>query len=690
MIKIRNQKSQIRNSSVIGNSSVMDFFEHQERARRKTTLLVVYFILAVVLIVAAIYAVFAGVFPPASPSDAAGSALTIAQTWWRADLLMWVAAITIGVIGLGTLYKIVALSQGGEAVARMLDARPVDPATTAPQERRLLNVVEEIALASGTPVPRVFVLDNETGVNAFAAGFSTQDAVIGVTFGCLTKLTRDELQGVIAHEFSHILNGDMRLNIRLMGLLNGILIIGIIGYWIFRVATGSGRTAGVGRKKDGSPIAFILVGLAVMAIGYIGVFFGKLIKSAVSRQREFLADAASVQFTRNPDGLAGALKKIGGFAAGSRIRSPNAEQASHLFFANGLGTSFLNLMATHPPLVERIRRIDPSFNGDFAAAHAAPAADADDAHAMASGFAPANAVRPATIPLQSRETLRSVGHPQAENLAYVATLLNALPEAVKTAVREPVGARALIYGLLLSAAEPIRNAQLQHLAMKAGADVTERTRALAPELAALPAAARLPLTDIALTALRGLPRAQVEKFQANLRALIEADASVSLFEYMLERMVVRRLAGQYDRTRRVVVRYYDLKPLLPEAATLLSTLAYYGQPEASQAAQAFQSGAMRFSRTATTPGVVEAVRENGKVAPLRLLPKELCGLAAVDKALTILNTASPAIKKTVLDACVACVAADGRTTATEAELLRAVADALDCPIPPFVPNAEEI
>ncbi|MCG2661722.1 MAG: M48 family metallopeptidase [Kiritimatiellae bacterium] len=656
----------------------MDFFEHQERARRKTTLLVAYFFLAVVLIIAAIYAVFAYVFLPAPPPDAAGSAVAIARNWWRADLLMWVATIIIGIISLGTFYKIIALSKGGEAVARMLGARPVPEATTDLQERRLLNVVEEIALASGTPVPRVFVLNNENSVNAFAAGFSTQDAIIGVTNGCLTQLTRDELQGVIAHEFSHILNGDMRLNLRLMGLLNGILIIGIIGFWIFRIAASTGRTASVGRKKGGSPIVFILVGLAVMAIGYIGVFFGKLIKSAVSRQREFLADAASVQFTRNPDGLAGALKKIGGFLAGSRIQNPNAEGASHLFFANGLGQSFLNLMATHPPLVERIRRIDPAFSGDFAAVNAASVAVTDDARATATGFAQASASRrdtaaeasrPSTIPLRSHETLRSVGHPQAENLAYITALLNALPETIKIAAREPVGARALVYGLLISTDEPIRNAQFQHLTLKAEADVAERTRALAPELASLPAAARMPLTDMALTALRALSRAQVETFQANLRALIEADASISLFEYMLERMVVRRLASQYGQPRRVVVQYYDLNPLLPAATTLLSTLAYYGQPEEDQAVRAFQSGAARMN------------------SPRRLLPRESCGLAAVDQALTILNTASPAIKKTILDACVACVAADGRTTVTEAELLRSVADALDCPIPPFVPDA---
>lgn len=648
----------------------MDFFEHQERARRKTALLVAYFLLAIVLIVAAIYVVLAYALLPVPPDHATNSALATARNWWRADLLMLVATITIGIISLGTLYKIIALAQGGEAVARMLGARPVPAATTDLHERRLLNVVEEIALASGTPVPRVFVLDNENGVNAFAAGFSTRDAVIGVTNGCLAQLSRDELQGVIAHEFSHILNGDMRLNLRLMGLLNGILVIGIIGYWIFRIATGSSRAASIGRKKGGSPIPFILVGLAVMAIGYIGVFFGKLIKSAVSRQREFLADAASVQFTRNPDGLAGALKKIGGFMAGSRIQSPNAEEASHLFFANGLGQSFFNLMATHPPLVERIRRIDPSFSGNFTAANGAPAEDTDDTRAGATGFVQASTSHPATMPMQPHKTLRSVGHPQAENLAYVTTLLNALPDTIKTAARDPVGARALVYGLLISADAPIRNNQFKHLTLKAEADVVERTRALAPGLATLPATARMPLTDMALTALRTLSRAQVETFLENLRALIAADASVSLFEYMLERMVVRRLASQSGRLRRVVVQYYDLNPLLPAATTLLSTLAYYGQPEENQATLAFQSGMARLNTSR------------------RLLQRESCGLAAVDQALTTLNTASPAIKKMILDACIACIAADGRTTVNEAELLRAVADALDCPIPPFAPDTE--
>src|SRR6185503_5521388 len=275
----------------------------------------------------------------------------------------------------GSLYKIAALRSGGQAVGRLLGGRPLQPNTRDFKERRLLNVVEEMALASGLAVPTVYVLDQEKGINAFAAGFGPGDTVIGVTRGCLDLLSRDELQGVIGHEFSHALNGDMRLNLRLMGLLHGILVIAMIGYWILRTSGGSSSSSSSGsssKKSSGNQLAFL--GLAFMVIGGIGVFFGRLIKSAVSRQREFLGDAAAVQFTRNPSSIAGALKKIGGLAAGSRIVNSHAEEASHLFFGNGMGKGFSvkldDMLATHPPLADRIKRIEPDFDGKLPAVDA--------------------------------------------------------------------------------------------------------------------------------------------------------------------------------------------------------------------------------------------------------------------------------------------------------------------------------
>src|SRR5262245_48960742 len=289
-----------------------NFFDQQDAARRQTGRLVFYFVMAVVAIILAVHLAVTAAFLVAE--DHGGD---LPRALLDPGRLIAVATIVVVVIGAGSLYKIAALQEGGAAVARLLGGRLIDPTAAEPTERRLLNVVEEMALASGTPVPPVYVLDAEPGINAFAAGFAPGDAVVSVSRGCLDHLSRDELQGVVAHEFSHILNGDMRLNLRLMGLLYGILLLSVIGELLMRVAgnsSSSRRSRDDRDSKDSSWLAFFLVGVALMIIGSVGVFFGRLIKCAVSRQREFLADASAVQFTRNPAGMAGALKKIRGLA----------------------------------------------------------------------------------------------------------------------------------------------------------------------------------------------------------------------------------------------------------------------------------------------------------------------------------------------------------------------------------------
>ena len=344
----------------------MDYFQSQDFAKRRTGLLVFYFAVAVILIILSVYLAIACVLRLAG-SEKETAAVSTPADLWDPQLLGVVALGTSALIGGGSLYKMAALSGGGHTVADLLGGRLLHPDSTDPDERRLLNVVEEMAIASGLPVPPVYLLENEMGINAFAAGHTPGDAVVAVTSGTLRRLSRDELQGVIGHEFSHILNGDMRLNTRLIGMLFGILVIGIVGWIMFRSSFGVrlGARDDNDDRKGFNPIP--LIGLALYVIGYVGVFFGNLIKAAVSRQREFLADASAVQFTRNPDGLAGALKKIGALAEGSQIQDAHAEEASHLFFGEAVGglNNFFGLLASHPPLVERIRRIDPSFTGDF-------------------------------------------------------------------------------------------------------------------------------------------------------------------------------------------------------------------------------------------------------------------------------------------------------------------------------------
>ena len=367
------------------------------------------------------------------------------------------------------------MAKGGSAVAESLGGRLVNPNTTHPEERKLRNVIEEMAIASGVPVPKIYVLDDEKGINAFAAGHSPSDAAIGVTLGCLTLLNRDELQGVIGHEFSHILNGDMRLNLRLMGVIFGILCLAVIGRILIYSRGG----------KDRNPL--MLLGLALIVIGAIGVFFGRLIQAALSRQREFLADASSVQFTRNPAGLSGALQKIGG--VGSQVESAHAGEASHMFFGNGLGKPFLGVLATHPPLDERIRAIDPGWDGKFkhggvtaveaesprgAAKPPAsrfpfpPIPGMPDAQAGAAGFA-ANVV-------QAEAVLPNLGKPTPLHLRYAEELRNSFSGKVQSAAREPLDATALVYAMLLSPDEALRAKQLTELAKRTAPGVGETDR----------------------------------------------------------------------------------------------------------------------------------------------------------------------------------------------------------------------
>ncbi|MBF0246007.1 MAG: M48 family metallopeptidase, partial [Planctomycetes bacterium] len=395
----------------------MDFFSEQDRARRRGNYLVVLFIAAVVTIVLSIYLVCMAIL---THSNRGG------MVWWDPQVFLLVTGGTLAVITLGSLGRILSLGSGGASVAEMLGGQLI---SRDGDERRVLNVVEEMALASGMSVPPVYIL-NEEGINAFAAGYRKEHAVIGVTRGAIKQLSRDELQGVIAHEFSHILHGDMRLNIRLMGLLYGILMISVIGSIMMRAFyfSGGGRRRS-SEKNDGAAVimAIAAAGLAMYVLGYVGVFFGNLIKAAVSRQREFLADASAVQYTRNPDGIGGALKRIAGFH--TRISHTGASEASHLFF--GPISSFSNLFATHPPIEERIQRLDPAFKAEKAPS---PLDSTSNAEEGAAGFSAG------VKPLEAhgrQQVLDSVGDPDRKHLNHSRELLQGLGESLREELRHP-------------------------------------------------------------------------------------------------------------------------------------------------------------------------------------------------------------------------------------------------------------
>src|ERR1035438_1493302 len=655
----------------------MDFFERQDQARRNTKLLVVYFILGVAMLIVAVYAATLVIFTGVASSHHHRYGEQVQMVLWNPQLFLGAAVGTLAVIALGSGFKMLELAQGGSTVATMLGGRLVDPSTSDPDERKLRNVVEEMAIAAGGPGPPGYLLPEERGINAFAAGHSTSDAVVAVTAGAVKLLSRDELQGVIGHEFSHILNGDMRLNLRLMGIIFGILCLAVIGRVLLYTR---GRSS-----KDKNPLP--LLGLALLVIGWIGVLFGRLIQAAVSRQREILADASSVQFTRNPAGLASALKKIGGLSYGSKLEAAHAEEASHMFFGNGMGESFFHLMETHPPLAERIRAIDPSFDGAFP-----PVAFADvdrvpprvspppqrsplpfpfpglpRAHAGVAGLAPPLLPPP---PL-----LSSTGSPTSAHLRYAEGLRVSIPASLQTAAREGLGASTLVYALLLSDDDATRGKQLDELAAATSAAVRQETLRVLPEVQAVATHAKLPLVDLAIPGLRHLTPAQFQQFRTAVQKLVESDGEIDLFEYVLQKIVLRHLEPYFLQARKPVIQYYAIKPLAGDCAVLLSALAYLGQDAPEKIEFAFQQGAQAISYAAQVL--------------LTLTIAEECDLEQVDAALNRLCQAVPQIDRNVLNACAQTVAADGVIQEMEAELLRAIADTLECPIPPFIPIQTE-
>ena len=630
----------------------MDFFQHQQHARTSTRKLIFLFALAVVslLIMTNLLVMFA--FGFLEPEQVSAGTI-IKQLDW--NVFLSVSAVVIGVIFIGSVYKTSSLSSGGTAVAEMLGGKLLTHGGADPDRQKILNVVEEMAIASGTPVPPVYLLD-EAGINAFAAGFTPSDAVIGITQGAIETLDREQLQGVIAHEFSHILNGDMRLNIRLIGILHGILVIGIIGYYTLR--------AGGRSRKSGGGI--VILGIGLLVIGYAGTFFGNLIKAAVSRQREFLADASAVQFTRNPDGISGALINIGASQYGSNIENPECSEVSHCLFGAGMSSFYSGLFATHPPLEERIKRVKPSWNGVFVAnkpRHKEPEeVDKDDSRPDKQTIAAT-----AAVILAGAEQLGPVGQPQQAHLQAAIALLDNLPSSFALAVREPYGARAVIYSLLLDDNDvDIRTRQLSHLEYNADSGVYKQVLDLFAQRKELTVEARLPLIELALPSLRQLSLPQYELFETIIERLIDLDGRVSLFEWILKKLVLHHLHRVFYKSvgRK---KYLSKKHVNNEVSLLLSVMSHLEKQDDATGQQAFDAG-----------------KQQSDMPNISLVSEDDINFEKLEAALDKLVDLVPLDKSDLLAACVVCLIEDGKIGVKEAELYRAIAEVLDCPVPPLI------
>jgi len=646
----------------------MNFFEAQDRARRHTVRLVVLFILAVIGMIALVNLLVLWVMAYNQTGQAPTTVATLLKHF-RWDTFVTVA-IGVGALVLGgSTYKILMLAGGGRVIAEALGGSIIVRNSTDPMHRKILNVVEEMAIASALPLPTVYLL-NESGINAFAAGWTPSDAVIGITRGAVKYLSRDELQGVIAHEFSHILNGDMRLNVRLTGVLHGILLLGIAGYYLMR----SLRYARSGRSARGGSavLALVALGLGLFVIGYVGTFFGSWIKAMVSRQREYLGDASAVRFTRNQEGIAGALKKIGGLRSGSTLESPAAAEFSHAYFARGVSSLMESLFATHPPLDERIRRIDPTWDGRFTepkpetstyvlddlAVRPEDSERARQATAIGLGVAMADAVR----------AIDQIGQPSDAQVGYARELLTKIPDALKRETHDPYGVRAVMYALVMHADPAVQKVQWGLLEERADKGTYRKTEELTPIAATLDRRLRLPLLDLSLPALRELTATQYREFRETLMALMRADKKIDFGEWVIQRVLLQRADEAHGLRKRPPAKFGMLGDVKPECELLLSLVAHteHGDDSAA-AAQAFDAG-----------------RKAIGAAALNLLSRQDMSLRRLNEAVDKIGQLKPLLKPRLLKACAACIAADGRTTVAGIELLRAVASSLDCPMPPVI------
>jgi len=634
----------------------VNFFDAQDNAKRITKWLVVVYALATLLIVAGVTALVGiafygyGSFGQAAP----------------AGVLIGAALLTLSLIVGSTLYRTASLSSGGGQVAAELGGQRITEAEDDRLRRRYRNVVEEISIASGVPVPEIYVLDHEQGINAFAAGFSPDDAAIAVTRGTLELLDRDELQGVVAHEFSHILNGDMRLNIRMMGVLFGIMVIGLIGRMILRSGQrGTVRTRGRGRGTGG----LLAIGLGLSALGAIGVFMARLIKAAASRQREYLADASAVQFTRQTQGIAGALKKIGGYREHSYLQAADAEEVSHMLFA--LGANFSGWFATHPPLEKRIRALDPQFDaGQFPQVerNQRPQVSSNaQRDARAAGFAGVD--HGATVSVTPDSIAESIGHPGPEHFAYAAALHDELPEELLTAAHSSSNAYLLVLAILITPIPATLARQFQMLDQQLGKQRTRLVRRYQEEHATVGDRYSLPLLEIAFPALRR-SKPEQQQFLLDLgRKLMETDGVIDLREFCLYRILSRSLQRAAAPGEAPGATAATRAAIRSAAIALLQVFAECGQSTAAEQQSAFAAGMQHFGRWGTSQRFSEA---------------EPDVVSKFSDALDVLQGVGSSTAETLVKAATATVLYDGTMTTEEAELLRTACISLGLPMPPVV------
>lgn len=670
-----------------------NFFQWQEEARASSLRLIPLFFLALLGVIGAVYTVYsilaflAGAFVHFW-MGVVRDADSYHFDFLSGERLGWISLIVTVLFCINSIRKTRQLREGGRAVARLLGAKRVNPGTEEPDKRRLLNVVEELSVASGVPVPDVYILERETSINAFVAGYAIDDMIVGATGGSVKYLTRDELQGIIAHEYSHIFNGDMALKMRLMGWVHGLFAVTAIADWVMDKRNAKfDRDFSTNQSVSLSPgdiitdLVITFFGFILSFIGWHGAVFGRMIKAAVSRQREHLADAAAIQFTRYPEGLAGAFEKVHKWPDGSKVVCPHAEETSHMFFADALqGDDFFLFLSTHPPIEQRIKRVRNMMGRAPSGEEVGKRDSMADAVEVKSEPKKSKEIAVERPPILDKvvtvaameqvaspvaETLSHIGMPLAEHLIFATKLLESLPAEIKDATHDSSKAQALVFGLLMGSELSLQNRQREMVSKEFGEETAELALSLYAVSSKLPAHARVPLIELSLPALREMSADDFKKFDRVVRELVEADQELDVFEFALQHILRRHLGAHFQPRIAPDMRFHSVKAVAGDVAVLLTALAAAGLN--TDAERAFAMGVKSFNST-----------------QLNLRMSGQCTLHTLESALGNIRETGPSVRRSILQACAEVVAADGVVHPAEGELLRAVADALECPMPPLI------
>jgi len=655
----------------------MNFFEHQDLARKKSFLLGLLFTLALLLIASSTSLVAYFIL------HKSGITTLPLKEWVISRDCASIFGITLLIIAGGSFYQLLNLAKGGEAVAKMARGRKVDMSSSEPEERIFINIVEEMSIASGTPMPDLYIMDHEQAINAFVAGYEPTECVLVITQGALKQLSRDELQGVIGHEYSHILNGDMRINVRLIAILAGILLFGQIGQFLLRTSTNRSRFSSSrsysSKGNNKGTALFIFIGLAMIVIGYIGLFCGRIIKSAISRQREFLADAASVQFTRNPEGIASALYKIAHTQDGSRLASTyHAEDINHLCFSESVKMSLSSLLASHPPLQDRISAIDKSFLVRFRARknaqsnkthqqpestqHTSPSSGILEQSPLRSSFTG----NPDTFTKQTSKTKLPVGEVSPAHLDYAVTLLASIPNATRKLTHDPERAKTLLMSLMINETASDNHSKAINLLSNEGkASITAgKVPTTINLIQKITKPQRIPLIEMAIAAIKSQSQDQKQHFIKDLVTLANADSRLTFFEFSLIALVKQQLSPLHGK--KIKSKYHSYKDVTQEIALIIKLFATAASQNQSLREKLYNHAMQPFSANIRWENTLKANAEN------------------ISHALNKLRFISPLLKQPFLESCAECMMTDQVVNAREYELLRLVAVVIDCPMPPLL------